>query len=653
MNILSLLKQRFDVALRTLVSDPGDLLEMIRPSQDPRYGDYQANCAMSLKNQLNRAPRDIAADIVAALNITDICEAPEIAGPGFINIRLKDEFLATSVNAVVGDDRLGEAPAQEPRQVIIDYSSPNVAKPMHVGHLRSTVIGDAVCRTLRFAGHEVITDNHIGDWGTQFGMIIYGYRNFVEKQAWADSPVAELARLYRLVNQLSDYHATSAKLPSLQQKPAEIRQRLEELQATSPTDDKKVRKQIGQLEKQLSAAEDAIVAAQETLQKVDQSPALKSLADAHPDIARLAREETAKLHAGDPGNQQLWEEFLPHCLQALQQVYDRLDVKFDLTLGESYYNPMLPGVVSSLRDKGLATDSEGAVCVFVEGNQAPFIVQKTDGAYTYATTDLATIQYRREQLQADEVLYVVDSRQSEHFNLLFATSRLMGFDQLSLRHVAFGTVMGPDGRPYKTRSGDTVGLESLIDEAISRARQIVNENDDRRRDGAVLSDEQRARVAEIVGVGGIKYADLHHNRDSDYVFDWDKMLATTGDTATYMQYAYARICGIFRRLQLDREQLTVDTGGILVTNPAERALVLKLLQFENAVLDMLSEYRPHVLTAWLYETADAFSRFYSECPVQDAETESLRHSRLLLCDLMARALRTGLSLLGIETTEVM
>ena len=379
---------------------------------------------------------------------------------------------------------------------------------------------------------------------------------------------------------------------------------------------------------------------------------LQSLADTHPDIARLARQETSKLHAGDAGNRQLWNEFLPACVRALDRVYDRLNVKFDLTLGESYYNPMLAGVVANLKEKGLARESDGAECVFIEGNEAPFIVQKTDGAYTYATTDLATIQYRVEELKADEIVYVVDKRQSEHFNLLFRTLELWGFKDLKYQHVSFGTVMGSDGRPFKTRSGANVGLESLIDEAISRAGKIVADNDDKRESPA-LSAEQRAAVAEIVGVGGIKYADLRHNRDSDYEFQWDKMLANTGDTATYMQYAFARICGIFREAGVDRDSVQSLGGRVLITCPEERALALQLIQFDLAVDSVLADYRPHLLTGWLFETADKFSTFYAKCSVKNAESDEIRISRLLLCDLMARALRTGLSLLGIDTAEVM
>lgn len=680
MNLLQLIRDRFADALREMVDDTVPLLDMIRPAQDAKFGDFQANFAMPLSKQLGKPPRDIAQAVIARLAISDLCEPPEVAGPGFINLRLRDAFVATEVTRIAGDDRLGVAPATKPRRVVVDFSSPNVAKPMHVGHLRSTVIGDAICRTLRFAGHTVISDNHLGDWGTQFGMIIYGYRHFRDESAFAVDAVKELARLYKLVNQLSDYQATVLKRPQLIASAAQVRGQLTQLES-QPVDDK-TKKQLASLRKQLTAADEAIRDADATIAAVEANPELVAASRQHPGIARLARDETAKLHAGDPENNRLWTQFLPACLVALHRVYDRLGISFDHELGESFYNPMLADVVRDLRTAGLATDSEGAVCVFLEEGKAPFIVQKTDGAFTYATTDLATIQYRRDSLRADEIVYVVDSRQSEHFQQLFGTARRWGFADLPMNHVSFGTVMGRDGKPYKTRSGDTVGLESLIDEAIARARTIVNENDDRREE-PLLSESDRARVAEIVGVGGIKYADLHHNRESDYIFDWDKMLATTGDTATYMQYAYARICGIFRKLGVDRATLTrnaapssglaatfssdagetervgavpagrAETESILLTCPEERRLALQLLFFGDAVDNSLDDYRPHILTSWLFETADAFSRFYDRCSVQDAESDELRTSRLLLCDLMARALRTGLSLLGIDVADVL
>jgi arginyl-tRNA synthetase len=652
MNLLTLVRSRFVGPLSALVTDVAPLLDMIRPAQDAKFGDFQANFAMSLSKQLGKPPREIAEAVKSQLQIDDLCEPPEVAGPGFINLRLKDTFLAEQVAKIAGDDRLGVEPATTPRHVIVDFSSPNVAKPMHVGHLRSTVIGDAICRTLKFAGHKVTSDNHIGDWGTQFGMIIYGYRHFRNQAAFETEAVSELARLYKLVSQLSDYQATVSKLPATEQAVGDARNLLAQQEKAAATDDK-IKKQLNGLKKQLTAAEEAFKSATETVSSVQQNPSLLAMSNAHPEIARKAREETAKLHAGDAENNSLWNQFLPACLEALNRIYVRLGIEFDLTLGESYYNPMLAGVVQSLKEKQLARISEGAACVFVEGNAAPFIVQKSDGAFTYATTDLATIQYRRETLHANELLYVVDKRQAEHFQQLFATNLLWGISDLKLLHVSFGTVMGKDGKPYKTRSGDTVGLESLLDEAITRARRIVDENDERRREGAILSGDERAQVAEIVGLGGIKYADLHHNRESDYVFDWDKMLATTGDTAAYMQYAYARICGIFRKLNLDRNTVATSGAAVLLTCPEERRLVMQLLMFGNAVDSMLSEYRPHLLTTWLYETADSFSKFYDRCSVQDAESEELRISRLVLCDLMARAIRTGLSLLGIQVAEVM
>jgi arginyl-tRNA synthetase len=650
MNLLNLLRQRFTPALAELVADPAPLLDLIRPAQDPKFGDFQANFAMSLAKQLGRSPRDIAQLVVSRLQLDDICQPPEIAGPGFINLRLRNDFLESRILSICGDDRLGVQPTTTPRHVVVDFSSPNVAKPMHVGHLRSTVIGDAICRILRFAGHKVTSDNHIGDWGTQFGMIIYGYRHFRDASAFAAHPVAELARLYRLVNQLSDYHETVARLPSLRKTATEQQQKLQQLETLGQPEQQK--KQLAAARKDLAAATEAVTAAEELLKRIDDSPELSAAATAHPDIVRLAREETARLHAGDPENLALWNQFLPACLDALHQVYQRLGIHFDLELGESWYNPLLSGVVESLQQSGLARLSDGAVCVFQDSFPAPFIVRKTDGAYTYATTDLATIQHRRDALQADEVLYVVDKRQSQHFQQLFDTAGRWGYGSIRFQHVSFGTVLGPDGRPIKTRAGDSVGLESLLDEAVTRARRIVDENDNQR-ETPLLDEANRSRVAEIVGLGGIKYADLHHSRDSDYTFDWDKMLATSGDTATYMQYAYARVCGIFRKLKIDRQSLVSDPQQITLQTPEERRLALQLLSFGYAIDSVLADYRPHLLTAWLFDTADAFSSFFDRCSVQNAESPELQHSRLLLCDLMARAVRTGLELLGIDVVDVM
>jgi arginyl-tRNA synthetase len=650
MNVLQELRRRLEAALRPLVDDPAPFAEMVHPAQDPRFGDYQINCAMPLKGVLGRNPREIAAEIIARLDLTELSEeVPEIAGPGFINLTLRDDWIAARVGELIGDDRLGVESPPRRRKYVIDFSSPNVAKPMHVGHLRSTVLGDALCRILRFLGHEVISDNHIGDWGTQFGMIIYGYKHFLDSSAYRNDPVTELARLYRLVNQLEDYHAAKSSLADGEQRARELEAEYDRRKQAGEPGDKAAAKQLAKLESNLNQVRDHVSAARTTIAAIDGTPELGRLAAVHSDIAAQARQETAKLHAGDAENQALWKQFLPACLELLHGMYDRLGVSFDLELGESHYQPQLAGVVAELETKGLASESDGAVCVFVPGNEAPFIVRKQDGAFTYATTDLATIKYRVEQLGADDLLYVVDARQSEHFKLLFATARQWGFDRPNYRHVSFGTILGDDKRPYKTRSGDTVGLEGLIDEAVARAREIVNANDDGKPDGPELDDQTRGEIAEIVGIGGIKFADLKHNRESDYVFSWDKMLAKEGETATYIQYAHARVAGIFRKGNLERDAIRAAAGdaSLVLVEPEERMLALRLLRFTETLAGVEDDYRPNLLTQYLFDTANAFSRFFDKCPVLKAESERLRTSRLLLCDLTARVFETGLSLLGI------
>lgn len=649
MDFLSELRSRLRTALGSLTDAPEPFVEMLKPSQDPKFGDFQANCAMSLAKLTKQSPRDVATSLVSKMDVTDLCDPPEIAGPGFINFRLKTERLAEETAKLARDPRLGVTPVASPLNYVVDFSSPNVAKPMHVGHLRSTVIGNALYRILKFLGHNVLSDNHVGDWGTQFGMIIYGYKHFRDDAAYMRDAVAELARLYRLVNQLSDYHALTTTLPKLKadvptREPALATAR--QTAASNPAD-KDAARHVKRFEQELKSLHEEIESAQKKWDAVETNPKLKSLADQHPNIAELARRETAKLHANDPENKRLWDEFVPKCMAALESMYQRFGIKFDMQLGESWYNAMLPGVIETLKTKNLAVVSEGATCVFVEGNDAPFIVQKADGAYTYATTDLATIKYRVEQLKADVCLYVVDSRQSEHFQLLFATARKLGYDKLDLRHVSFGTVLGEDRRPYKTRSGDTIGLESLLDEAIQNARQIVDEN------SSQLSDEERANVSVLVGMGAIIYADLHHNRDSDYVFSWSKMLATTGDTAAYNQYGYARVCSILRKGGVDAAALRDNDSQIDLSTPAERSLALQLNKFANVLRDVVVEYRPNLLTQYLFETAQCFSTFFNDCPVLIAEPPSLRTSRLLLCDATARVLKQGLDLLGIGVAEKM
>jgi arginyl-tRNA synthetase len=659
MNILQELRSRFLAALSGLAADPAALATMVKPAQDVRFGDYQANCAMPLAKQIGTGtnPREMASKIIERLDVADLCEKPEIAGPGFINLKLRPDWLAGQINRLVTDERLGVPRAADPKRIVVDYSSPNVAKPMHVGHLRSTVIGDALYRILKFQGHEVAGDNHVGDWGTQFGMIIFGYKNFLDPREFEQNAVRELARLYRLVNQLADYHEAVAELPKLRVTVADRQIQKHAAEAAAPPADKKEqearKKHLKRLVNEIEEFSDSISSAVKKIEAVDASPALKALADAHPAIAAGAREETAKLHAGDPENLALWKKFMPACLGAIDAMYARLGVRFDTTLGESFYQPFLADVVESLLERKIAVVSDGAVCVFVPGVEAPFIVRKSDGAFTYATTDLATIRYRAEALGARAMLYVVDARQSDHFKLLFETARRWGHESIDFRHVSFGTILDENKQPYKTRSGDTVGLESLLDEAVVEARKIVEANDETKPGGRELDEVARQRIAETVGIGAIKYADLCQNRESDYVFSWAKMLATNGDTATYMQYAYARVCGIFRKGNVDRDALRRSGGAVAIGTPAERALALQLARFSEAIDEAASECRPNFLTQYLFETANRFSTFFEECPVLKAETDALRTSRLLLADLTARVISQGLSLLGIDTIEQM
>ena len=652
MNILAQLRKRFEQALQSFTDQPARFSQMVKPVQDPRFGDFQANCVMPLAKQAKRKPQEMAAELVSKLDVSDLCLPPEVAGPGFINLKLRDEWLVAHTNQLVADERLGVAPAAQPRTIVIDFSGPNVAKPMHVGHLRSTVIGDALCKVLTFLGHKVIGDNHVGDWGTQFGMIIFGYKHFLDAGNFQADPVGELARLYRLVNQLSDYHETRRMLPKLDTALAAKLQELEAEQGGNE-DDKEFQKARKKLVADVEEVRQQIAGGRKKLMALEASPVLTAQANAYPEIATLARLETAKLHAGDPENTGLWNQFVPLCLAAIQGVYDRLAIRFDVVLGESFYQPQLAAVVEDLQQRGLARESEGAICVFIPGKEAPFIVRKSDGAFTYATTDLATIKHRADAFGADSMLYVVDARQSEHFETLFATARLWGYTQAEFKHVSFGAILGDDGRPFKTRSGDTVGLESLLDEAVAEARKIIGQADEAREDRPVLDEAGQRHVAEVVGLGGIKYADLKHNRESDYVFSWEKMLAKTGDTATYMQYAYARVCGIVRKGGVDRAALRASGSPIVLGEPAERALALQLNRFAEALEGVAEDYRPNILTEYLFQTAGAFSTFYDQCPVQKAETDALRISRLLLCDLTARVIATGLNLLGIETIEQM
>ena len=611
-NFRAALRGLFGQALAGLAADgvvaipeqelPG-LLEQVREAADAKFGDYSGTVAMALAKRAGRKPRDVAVEIIRRLEslpgYAALFEPPgDPVGPGFINVRIRDEALAAAVGRAVADERLGVAPVAEPLTVVVDFSSPNVAKPMHVGHIRSTVIGDALARILRFRGHTVITDNHLGDWGTQFGMILWGWKHCRDDAAFTADPTAELGRLYRLVRKVADA------------KPEEL------------------------------AAD----------------PAAAALAAKYPDAGREVLAETAKLHEGDPENRALWEQFMPVCRAEIDRLYARLHVSFDHWLGESFFQPLLAPTVDDLVGRGIAKESRGAIGVFLKdaaagaGEEAPpLLIRKADGAFLYATTDLATIRWRLEHWQPDRILYVVDHRQSGHFEQVFATARLSGLpgiEGVDLVHVGFGTVLGEDGRPFKTRAGDTVGLEALLDEGVERAAKVVAEAG-----RGEMDEATRRQVAETVGIGAIKYADLSQNRTTDYVFSFDKMLQLTGNTAAYMQYAVARVEGICTKGGVDRSALRT-ARPVLLAAPQERALALGLVRFAEVLEDVEADNRPNLLTAWLYDLAGRYSTFYDALPVLKAEGEVCA-SRLALCDLTGRVLRRGLDLLGIGTVERM
>lgn len=611
---------------------------------------------MPLGKKLGKSPREVAVQLVDLVDVHGICEPPEVAGPGFINLRLSTDWLTTQVDLLRTDTRLGVAPAVSPRTFVVDFSSPNVAKPMHVGHIRSTVIGDALCRILRFLGHKVISDNHLGDWGTQFGMIIYGYRHFVDRAAYEARPVDELGRIYREVRALMDYHAAVAALPKQQELLATLRQKLETAETRPPSGDakadKKARKQLGKLRDEVKRQSDAVQQLQRKLADVNSDPEAKAKADQHAQINQAVLQETAKLHAGDVENRKLWADFLPKCRNEMDRIYQRLDVTFDHELGESFYHEQLADVVQQLKQKGMAVESEGAICVFLEGFDAPMIIQKQDGAFLYATTDLATIAYRMETWRPDAILYVVDFRQGDHFGKLFAAARQWGYKDVELAHIQFGTVLGEDGKPLKTRSGVLISLDSLLDEAVARALVVVSENDDSKKDGPELDADQRQKIADVIGHAAIKYADLSQNRTSDYIFSYDKMVAMQGNTATYLQYSYARIQAIFAKRGIDPAELRSGSAKILLGEPAERNLAIQLLRFHESLESAIEDYRPNLLCNYLYQLAKSFSEFYAACPVLKAD-DTVRDSRLLLCDLVGRTMKQGLSLLGIQVIDKM
>ncbi len=649
MNTLDAIKSRFRVVLSELTEDTDALLSMIRPTQDDSFGDYQANCAMPLGKKLGKPPREIASDLAEQVDLADLCSAVEVAGPGFINLTLSSDHIQQQLSEALVDDRLGIAVSESPRTVVVDYSSPNVAKPMHVGHIRSTVIGDALAKIHRFLGHRVITDNHLGDWGTQFGMIIYGYKNFVDRESYETDPVLELSRLYKLVRVLMDYHSARRKLPEAQDTLDKQQQALERIKGTDTTNDKAKAKQqkkdINRLGEKITAQNELLQQLSSTIESLESDAALLETAKQHSAVEQEVLSETVKLHGGDGENRALWDEFLPYCLDDINRLYKRLNVHFDHTHGESFYQDQLAGVVEQFISSGIAEESDGAICVFMDGYEAPMIIRKKDGAFLYPTTDLATIQYRIREWSADTMLYVVDHRQGDHFDKLFDAAKLWGYTDVEMTHVSFGTVLGDDGKPFKTRAGDTVGLEGLLDEAESRALDIAaQQNPD-------LDPDRQQLIGKVVGIGALKYADLSQNRSSDYKFSYDKMLALRGNTATYLQYANARVHGILRNLDVTAEQLRDQPVTFVLDEPVERQLAIKLLQLDQALADVLVEYKPNLLCNYLFDLAQLFARFFDQCPVRDASSKDLQTSRLQLCDLTARSLSKGLELLGIDSLE--
>ncbi len=586
MNALNLVRAQFAAALASMTPQAEKHAALVTATADPKHGDYQANCAMPLAKELGVKPRDIAQKIVEALPKPELFSSVEIAGPGFVNVRLNNGVLTEALTAALRDDRLGVPLPAAPKTMVIDYSSPNVAKPMHVGHLRSTIIGDALARIHRALGWKVVADNHLGDWGLQFGMLIHGWKTQRDHAAAAADPLAELLRIYRLVS------------------------------AAAKTD---------------------------------------------PAVAEACRQETAKLQAGDAENLDLWRRIMAWGRPALDAIYQRLGVRFDTWFGESHFEPMMPAVVELLKAKGVAVDADGAVAVFfpdpagavdAEGNPKhllpKFVVKKSDGAHTYGTSDLACIQFRLKEYRPDVMAYVVDARQSDHFKQLFATAARMGISGVRLAHVAFGTILGPDNTPLKTRDGETPPLAELLDEGVARARALIDGMGD-----ADVPDAERQQVAEAIGLGAIKFADLSQNRESDYRFDLGKMIALDGFTAPYLQYAYARNRSIFRKGDIDAAKLRDKPPALVLEHPSERALALKLVRYPEALEAAAADFRPNVLCLYLYELAEAYSAFFRDCRVLQAESLALTNSRLALCELTARTMAAGLACLGIATVERM
>ncbi|WFL65912.1 arginine--tRNA ligase [Pantoea sp. X85] len=576
MNIQALLSDKVSQAM-IAAGAPADCEPQVRQSAKVQFGDYQANGMMAVAKKLGQAPRQLAEQVIQHLDLNGIASKVEIAGPGFINIFLDRAWLAAETAQALQLPRLGVS-AVAPQTVVVDYSAPNVAKQMHVGHVRSTIIGDAAVRTLEFLGHNVIRANHVGDWGTQFGMLI-AYLEKQQNEHHEEIALADLEAFYR-----------EAKVTY----------------------------------------------------------------DADEAFAERARNYVVKLQGGDEYCRSMWKKLVDITMSQNQQVYDRLNVTLTRkdVMGESLYNDMLPGIVADLREKGLAVTSEGATVVFLdefknkEGEPMGVIIQKKDGGYLYTTTDIACAKYRFETLHADRVLYYIDSRQHQHLQQAWTIVRKAGYvpESVPLEHHAFGMMLGKDGRPFKTRSGGTIRLADLLDEAVERAHALVSEKNPE------MSAQELKDLSEVVGIGAVKYADLSKSRTTDYIFDWDNMLAFEGNTAPYMQYAYTRVLSVFRKAGIDADSLS---GDIVLTEEREAQLATRLLQFEEVITQVARDGTPHVMCAYLYDLAGQFSGFYEHCPILSAEDENIRQSRLQLAALTAKTLKQGLDTLGIKTVERM
>lgn len=655
--LTQILDQRFRQAISAVYELDADPL--ISPSQNEKFGDYQSNAAMSLAKQVAEKtgaktnPRQVADAVKAKLAVDDLASEVSIAGPGFINVRIKPEFLAEMLKEAGKTQRLGVEQVETPQTVVVDYSGPNIAKELHVGHLRSTIIGDAVVRVLSFAGHRVIRQNHIGDWGTQFGRVILAIWHLCMATVRHNEPeyprrMAEALLKAKKENDAALREKTVREVAARQQ---------EDFDADpdgTAVFEPFLEKYDADLEKLLPAYQ--FVSALEEAPEA-QTIIIKGAKRARP-LSGLSKMVTSDLQKGVAENAlnrqevMAWRKVREATLSECQKIYDQLGVLLTPNdeYGESRYNAMLPGVVEQLKAMGLAVDSEGAIVIFIDGpEKPPLIIEKAGGeGYLYGTTDLAAIRYRVSSLNAQRIVYLVDARQAHHFNQVFATARKAGWAPagVSLEHASFGTMLGEDGKPFKTRSGDTVKLKGLLDEAEERALKIVSEKN------AELTDDQKAQIAHAVGIGAVKYSDLAKDRTSDYLFSWERMLAFDGNTSPYLQNAYVRVHGIFRKAKANGIDASVDLSSIELESPHELALAKHMLRLGD-VLDLVArELKPHHLCTWLYELAGRYHGFFEHCPVLQSE-EKVRKSRLALCHLVAQYLGKGLDLLGIAHPDVM